>query len=132
MPTHTCLAVKTSGMLAVPFNFRLICGSFKRDDTGFVSKGNPSALSWRHLSACRGHRSTAVQAKDLTPLCEVWFSHDGMTNSFIHAVLRLFMTSLKHIIKPTSNQIVFGALMFVNRMAMIAGGEGKPLVLRHL
>ena len=31
-----------------------------------------------------------------------------------------------------SNQIVFGALMFVNRVATIAGDEGKPLVLRHL
>lgn len=72
-------------MLAVPFNFRLICDSFKRDDTGFVSKSNPSALSWRHLSACRGHRSTAGQAKDVTPLCEIWFSHVGMTNSFIRS-----------------------------------------------
>ena len=37
-----------------------------------------------------------------------------------------------HVGFELSNQIVFGALMFVNRMAAIAGGEGKPLVLRHL
>ena len=36
------------------------------------------------------------------------------------------------IFKQTSNQIVFGALMFVNKVAMTAGGECKPLVLRHL
>ena len=35
-------------------------------------------------------------------------------------------------IKQTSNQIVFDALMFVNRVAVIAGDEGKPLMLRHL
>ena len=59
-------------------------------------------------------------------------------HSFIHSFLgRLanhdnLTSSLKHIInQQTSYQIVFGALMFVNRVAMIAGDEGKPLVLRH-
>ena len=33
--------------------------------------------------------------------------------------------------KQICYQTVFGALMFVNRVAMIAGGEGKPLMLRH-
>ena len=49
-----------------------------------------------------------------------WANHDHLTNS------------LKHVInQQTCNQTVFGALMFVNRVAMIAGGEGKPLGLRH-
>ena len=54
-------------------------------------------------------------------ICRWLDNHDHLTNS------------LKHIINQT-NIIVFGALMFVNRVTVlvIAGGEGKPLVLRHL
>ena len=38
---------------------------------------------------------------------------------------------MKTMTTTASNQIVFDALMFVNRVAMIAGGKGKPLLLRH-
>ena len=63
-----------------------------------------------------------------------------LIHSFIHKSLGRcanhdhLTSSLKHIIKQTSNQIVLGALslMFVNRVAMIARREGKPLVLQHL
>ena len=40
-------------------------------------------------------------------------------------------TVLKQTHGQTYNQIVFGALMFVNRVATIAGDERLPLVLRH-
>ena len=60
----------------------------------------------------------------------------NLTHSFIHSFLGRWanhdhLTSSLIPIKQTSNQIVFGALMFVNRVAVIAGGEGKPLLLRH-
>ena len=37
----------------------------------------------------------------------------------------------KQVESTLTHQLVCGALLFVNRVAMIAGGEGRPLVLRH-
>ena len=46
-----------------------------------------------------------------------WANHDHLTSSLKHILNQTYILS-----------IAFGALMFVIGVAMIAGGEGKPLV----